>query len=99
MLFVTSRLPSTGETLTNAPLVRQIQSLRDLGCAVDVVEVTGLKGAKYLQTLPRIHRAAKRADLIHAHYAYCGWLAVTVPRKPIVWTLNKSLSDRILLVA
>lgn len=29
---------------------------------------------KYLQALPKIHRRARNADLIHAHFGYCGWL-------------------------
>jgi glycosyltransferase involved in cell wall biosynthesis len=57
-----------------APTARQIRSLRDLGLQIDVVDVRGFPKLKYMQMLPRVHRLVRRADLIHAHFGYCGWL-------------------------
>ena len=84
VLVVTARLPSTGNSPTLAPLVRQIESLRAAGIDLDVVEVTGLPALKYLQTLPDFHRRARRADVIHAHYSYSGWLARSNLDRPVV---------------
>jgi glycosyltransferase involved in cell wall biosynthesis len=82
--MVTARLPATGHSPTLAPLARQIESLRAAGLEVDVLQVRGLPALKYLQTLPEFHRRAARADVIHAHYSYSGWLARTSLKKPLV---------------
>lgn len=65
-------LPST---LTMAPTARQIESVRDFGLQIDTVELSGIGKLKYLLVLPRVCRLARRADVVHAHYGYCGWLA------------------------
>ncbi|NNL87148.1 MAG: hypothetical protein HKP27_15905, partial [Myxococcales bacterium] len=62
-----------------APLTRQLQSLRDAGVETEVLEVRGVPKLKYLQTLPALLERAKHVDLIHAHYAFCGWLARLKP--------------------
>jgi len=67
-----------------APLVRQIESLHSLGVDVDVMEVTGIPKFKYLQCLPHFVKLADYADLIHAHYGYCGWLGLSQLHKPLV---------------
>jgi glycosyltransferase involved in cell wall biosynthesis len=84
ILMVTARLPAIGNSPTLAPLARQIESLRATGLEVDVLQVRGLPALKYLQSLREFHRRAARADVIHAHYSYCGWLARTRFRKPVV---------------
>lgn len=82
--MVTSKLPGQGKSLDMAPLVRQVESLRDVGAEVEVLEVQGIKRLKYLQTLPTLHRLARNVDIIHGHYAFCGWLARSVLSKPVV---------------
>jgi glycosyltransferase involved in cell wall biosynthesis len=67
-----------------APLVRQIESLRRAGVEIDVLEVKGPRRWKYPLTLRELHRRAGTADLIHAHYAYCGWLARMQTRIPVI---------------
>jgi glycosyltransferase involved in cell wall biosynthesis len=84
VLIVTVPLPSPTKPNTMAPLTRQIESLRSLGVDVDVMEVTGVPKFKYLQCWPRFAKLADYADLIHAHYGYCGWLARSQLRKPLV---------------
>ena len=84
VLMVTSKLPSGTSSVDMAPLVRQIQSLREAGAEVQLLEVTGLPKLKYLQSIPRLLNMARRVDIIHAHYAFCGWLARLRPRKPVV---------------
>ena len=84
VLIVTARLPATGHSPTLAPLARQIESLRAAGLEVDVLQVRGLPALKYLQSLREFHRRAARADVIHAHYSYSGWLARSSMKKPVV---------------
>jgi glycosyltransferase involved in cell wall biosynthesis len=67
-----------------AAVERQIRSLGRVGVDVDVVKVEGHRGLKYLETLPRFLRAARKCDLVHAHYGYCGWLARARLGKPFV---------------
>ena len=75
ILMVTPSLGEPGQPTTMAPLARQIASIRALGHAVDLLEIRGLKGLKYLQCWPTLVARSRQADLIHAHYGYCGWLA------------------------
>jgi glycosyltransferase involved in cell wall biosynthesis len=84
ILMVTSQLPREGRSLDMAPLMRQIESLRRAGVEIDVLEVTGPRRWKYGLALRELLRRARRADLIHAHYAYCGWLARTRVKRPVV---------------
>lgn len=55
-----------------------------MGIDVEVMAVTGIPKFKYLQSWPRLAKLADGADLIHAHYGYCGWLARSQLRKPLV---------------
>ncbi len=84
VLMVTSQLPHGRQSLDMAPALRQIDSLRRAGAEVDIVEVTGLPKLKYLQAIPRLRRLARTADIIHGHYAFCGWLAKLRRRTPVV---------------
>lgn len=84
VLMVTHQLPSAGSPGTMAPVARQIESLRALGVDVDVVELTGRRKLKYLQALPALWSRVGRADLVHAHFGYCGWLARLQLTKPLV---------------
>jgi glycosyltransferase involved in cell wall biosynthesis len=58
-----------------APGARQIESIRNLGLSVDVVDMKGIPKLKYLSLMPRVRKLARDVDLIHAHFGYCGWLA------------------------
>lgn len=89
VLALSSSLPSDGR-LTMAPLVRQIESLRDAGVRVEMLSVTGARRVKYLRAVPKVRAYARDVDLIHAHYGFCGWLAKASPRIPIVLSLMGS---------
>jgi glycosyltransferase involved in cell wall biosynthesis len=67
-----------------APVARQIESLRAIGVQVDVLEVKGISKLKYLHAVAPQYVLARSADLIHAHYGYCGWLARMQLSKPVV---------------
>ncbi len=84
VLVVCPELPRPGRPNTLAPLVRQIDSLCEIGLDVKVLEVRGLKRLKYLQTLPRFWRLVRDCDVVHAHYAFCGWLAKAQWSRPVV---------------
>jgi glycosyltransferase involved in cell wall biosynthesis len=84
VLMVTPQLPTQARPGTLAPTVRQIESVRALGTEVEVLEVRGMKRLKYLQSLGSLWSVAHSVDLIHAHFGYCGWLARSYVRKPVV---------------
>lgn len=84
ILMVTPELPDPGRPGTMAPLARQIGSIRALGHTLDVLEIRGLKGLKYLQCWPRLLARSRAADLVHAHYGYCGLLARVQIGRPLV---------------
>ncbi|NNF29443.1 MAG: glycosyltransferase family 4 protein, partial [Gemmatimonadetes bacterium] len=77
-------------SLTMAPLVRQVESLRAAGMNVTSLEVTGWPKVKYLSVLPEARRLARKVDLIHAHYGFCGWVAKLASNRPIVVSLMGS---------
>ncbi|WP_153557017.1 glycosyltransferase family 4 protein [Roseimaritima sediminicola] len=80
VLMVCPELPRADSPGSMAPCARQIESLRALGLQIDVVDMRGIPKLKYLQVIPRLRRLAGRADLIHAHFGYCGWLAHLAPQ-------------------
>ena len=67
-----------------AATARQIDSLRARGITITVLEMRGIRRLKYPQSLPRLLRLAAGADLVHAHYGYCGWLARFQLGRPVV---------------
>jgi glycosyltransferase involved in cell wall biosynthesis len=89
VLMLTPQLPPKGDGGPSpyarmAPVARQIESLRTHGLDVEVLEVRGVRRLKYLQTAPALRSRAREAHIIHAHFGYCGWLAVTQKRAPVV---------------
>jgi glycosyltransferase involved in cell wall biosynthesis len=86
VLMVVPPLPTSADpdTMTMPPLSRQIRSLQASGVEIDVLEMRGLPKVKYLQLLPKFWARAAKADLIHAHYGFCGWLARMQVSKPLV---------------
>jgi glycosyltransferase involved in cell wall biosynthesis len=75
ILMVTSQLPTSNKPRTLAFVARQIQSIRDIGLQVELLEIKGVSQLKYLVGISQLWRLLKKADIIHAHYSYCGWLA------------------------
>ncbi|XZE54982.1 glycosyltransferase [Planctomycetaceae bacterium SH139] len=89
VLMICPELPRAESPGSMAPTARQIESLGKMGLEINTVDMAGIPKLKYLQVLPRIRRLAQQADLIHAHFGYCGWLAKLGPlltrrRPPIV---------------
>jgi glycosyltransferase involved in cell wall biosynthesis len=84
VLMVTSQLPTKNKPRTNAFVTRQIQSMRDIGLSVELLEIKGISQLKYIVGISQIWKLLKKADIIHAHYSYCGWLARIQHSLPIV---------------
>jgi glycosyltransferase involved in cell wall biosynthesis len=84
VLMVTAPLPTAARPGTWASVARQIESIRSLGIEVDVLEIEGSKVIKYLQASTHLGEKASCANLIHAHYGYCGWVSRMQRRKPVV---------------
>jgi len=84
VLIVTVPLPTKDNPDTTAPLARQIKSLRSIGVKIDVLEIDGIPKLKYLQCLLKLLSRSRQADIVHAHYGFCGWLARCQVSKPLV---------------
>lgn len=75
VLHICPELPTPGSPGSMAPTQRQIDSLRRFGVETQVIDMRGIPKLKYLTALPRIRKAARRVDVVHAHFGFCGWLA------------------------
>ncbi|MBL8888595.1 MAG: glycosyltransferase [Planctomycetaceae bacterium] len=76
VLMICPELPRTEKPGSMAPTSRQIQSLRDLGLEIETIDMHGVRRWKYLQAIPKTRRTIPKVDLVHAHFGYCGWLAL-----------------------
>ena len=74
-----------------APFVmEQVESLRSLGCVVELFGIVG-KGVKgYLSSLPELKQKINEfnPDMIHAHFGLCGLLANLQRIVPVVTTYH-----------
>lgn len=77
VLMICPELPSASSPGSMAPAARQFESLRGLGIDVRTLDMRGIPILKYAQAIPKVRKLAREADLIHAHFGYCGWLAKT----------------------
>src|SRR6476660_1772698 len=82
--MVTAPLPSAARPGTWAAVARQIDSIRSLGIEVEVLEIDGARGFKYLRAVAHLKERSSRANVIHAHYGYCGWVSRLQRQKPVV---------------
>ena len=84
VLIVTPPTPREGRPSTTAFIARQIESLRMLGIAIDVIEADGPSRTKYVRAAHRVRQRSQRYDLVHAHYGFCGWVARAQLARPVV---------------
>jgi glycosyltransferase involved in cell wall biosynthesis len=84
VLMVTAPLPTGSEARNTAQVVSQIESIRALGVEADVLQVRGSRRLKYVESFRPFLKRAARADVIHAHYGFCGWVSRLQVRKPVV---------------
>ena len=81
---MTGQLSTPEHPGSMAPVAQQIASLRSAGVDVDVVEIGGAGKRKYLRAIPALRRRLAAADLIHAHFGYCGWVARCQAQRAVV---------------
>jgi len=84
VLAVTPELPHPLRPNTMAPAARQIESMEKAGADMSVLEITGLPRLKYLQSIPKQRALQSSVELVHAHFGYCGWLARSQFRNPVI---------------
>ena len=86
-----------------SPFVKeQVNSLKKLGVSIKYFKVRGKGALGYLKNLPRLINETRsiKYDLIHAHYGYCGILALLQIKIPVICTFHGSdvhnLNERLL---
>jgi glycosyltransferase involved in cell wall biosynthesis len=84
ILMIAAGLPTPNRPGSMAPVARQVDSLRSIGVRVGVQEVAGGRGVRYALAMRDLWRRVGQVDLVHAHYGYCGWVARTQFRRPVV---------------
>jgi glycosyltransferase involved in cell wall biosynthesis len=84
VLMLTLELPTRERPGTWAAVARQVESIRSLAVDVDLLEIKGRGKVKYLEALPRLLRRSSDADLVHAHYGYCGCVGRAQWKRPLV---------------
>ena len=84
VLAISPQLPDSSSPGSNAPLLRQVESLRERGVHVDVIDMRGTPMIKYLLAVPRMWWRMRNVDLVHGHFGFCGWLARMQCFKPLV---------------
>ena len=84
VLTICPVLPKPGLPGSMAPAARQFASLRAAGIEMDILEVRGHKGFGYLAAMPRVREMARKVDLVHAHYGFCGLSARAQHDRPLV---------------
>jgi len=82
--MITLPLPTAERPGTWAPIASQIGALRSCGIDVDVLEVGGPPKLKYLAAMRRLRALAAPCDIVHANFGYCGWVARSQLRRPVV---------------
>ena len=87
VLIITTPLPSPGRPTSLAPLVEQIESLRNLGITFSVLELRGHAQLKYLWGIGQLWRRLSEVDIVHGHHGYCGWVARCQWACPVVVSL------------
>ena len=89
VLVVTNMFPTEADPAFGTFVGEQVDSLRRLGVDVDVLFINPREGkSSYLRGPAWLRRqmAARPYDLIHAHYVFCGLIAATQRRLPVVLT-------------
>lgn len=87
VLVVTNLWPTPADPSYGSFVEAQMESLRALGVDYDVLFVNGRERLmNYLRGIFQVRRrlAAKRYDLIHAHFGLSGWVARFQLRAPLV---------------
>ena len=87
VLALTNMFPTEAHPAFGTFVGEQVASLRELGVDIDVLFINPREGkANYLRGPAMLRRqvAAQSYDLIHAHYVFCGLIAATQRRLPMI---------------
>lgn len=87
IVYVTSQYPSERMPIGSPFVVREVESLRQLGIEVTVFPYTGgLNPLKYWQAIRQLRRLLRQEqfDLVHAMFGQCGIVARGQWRLPVV---------------
>ena len=76
VVMICPELPSDSNPGSMAPAKRQFESLSALGIDVQVFDMKGPRVVKYGTAIPKLRKLIGKADLVHAHFGYCGWLGL-----------------------
>ena len=93
VLHIVSSLPSQKKPFDKPFVLSQIESLRRNGVEVDILNLHATRNTvNYFTGILKVSKRVNKEeyDLIHAHYAYCGWSAVFQRKIPIILSLMGS---------
>lgn len=93
VLVVTNMYPTTAEPWFGSFVRDQVEDLRELGLAVEVLAFDGREHAsEYARAARRARRLARpgRFDVVHAHYGLSGAVALAQRAAPVVTTFHGS---------
>lgn len=95
ILYIVAVLPTKARPWVQPFVKTQIDSVRNLGISVDVLNLTKSFGEgrqKYLKGIFNLRKLLQNGgfDLIHAHYSYCGIVGMFQRRLPLVVSLMGS---------
>jgi len=79
VLVLTNMFPHPGDPARGAFVSAQVDGLRDLGLAVEVLHIRGDRNMlNYARAVGQVRRAvlAHRADVVYAFYGLSGWVAL-----------------------
>ena len=80
VLMICPELPTEDNPGSMAPAARQFESLEALGVEVDRFDMRGPRVVKYGTAVAKLGKSMRRADLVHSHFGYCGWLGLMASR-------------------
>ncbi len=102
ILYIVATLPTKERPWVQPFVKSQIDSIRELGIEVGVLNLTesfGRGWQKYIRGIFRLRSLIRNGefDLIHAHYSYCGIVGLFQRRLPLIVSLMGSDLGSILL--
>lgn len=78
VLHVVGGYPTPTRPHNQVFIKSQVESLARAGVVCDVLNLQGRRAGKYLTGWAQVHRRLRQSpfDLLHAHYAYCGFVCL-----------------------
>lgn len=92
ILVFTNMYPFAAMPYYGSFVADEVSALRRAGCDVDVLFINGIANKlNYFRSPFQFFAAlrSKRYDIVHCHHSFCGAIAVTQKRVPVVWTFHE----------